>query len=131
MLDLLRLYMPVLFPSWRFFKEIEPSARIEYRLEDGPWRLATERRKRVCLKQMLLGVFWNPDWNEVLYLVSCAERLVVAPTTHAEREIRSRIARRKGIRGPLAFRLVFVSREAGAVLARTEFVSAPQEVGNR
>ena len=118
MLALLRLYLPVLFPSWRFFKEIEPSARVEYRVGSGPWSPATARPRRVGPLAMLGRLFWNPHWNETLYLVSCAERLVSEPTDHAAAEIRARVARRERVSGRLGFRLVFHDRNGRSVELR-------------
>lgn len=40
---------------------------------------------------MLKRMLWNPVWNESLFLVSCAERLMEEPTTHSEDEILKRI----------------------------------------
>jgi len=37
--------------------------------------------------QMSGRMFWNPSWNESLFLVSCAERLLQNPTPHSEDEI--------------------------------------------
>ncbi len=125
MLRLVLLYLPALFPSWRFFMEVGPSPRVEYRVDGGPWRAATGRPLRVGPGAMLRRLFWNPDWNETLFLVSCAERLVEEPTPHSVEEIRARIARRIGGAGVLEFRLVFHVRDGASV----EFQSAPLAFG--
>ncbi len=38
-------------------------------------------------------MFWNPEGNESLFLVSCAERIMENYTPHSENEILKRIAR--------------------------------------
>ena len=97
MLHTLKLLLPALFPSWRFFDVIAPSPRIQYILfnSDGEsvieWQEFRPRPVSVSLFEMLKRMFWNPVWNESLYLVSCAERLIEFPTQHSEREILTRI----------------------------------------
>jgi hypothetical protein len=74
---------------------------------------------------MLLRMVWNPRWNESLYLVSCAERLMANPTAHSEREIIARIkAETADASAPwLQFRLVFVSRQGGGTRRDITFTS--------
>ena len=120
----LALLAPALIPSWNFFDVIAPSPRIEYALSTSPnalaeWREFRPRPERVSLPAMLGRLFWNARWNESLFLVSCAERLINQPTVHSEDEIFRRIAADLG-RAPdgepwLTFRLVFVSREGEAI----------------
>jgi hypothetical protein len=38
-------------------------------------------------------MIWNPEWNESLFITSCAERLLEHPTKHSEDEILNRILR--------------------------------------
>ncbi len=115
MLRLFQLYLAVLFPSWRFFQEIGPGTRVEYRVNGGDWVEATARPVRLSLRAMLLRLFWNAGWNETLYLVSCAERLMIEPTTHSNQELNRRLARRAGGRGRLEFRLIFVSADGRSI----------------
>jgi hypothetical protein len=135
----LRLLLPALIPSWRFFDVIAPSPRIEYALLASPtdaagdWREFRPRPGRLSLAAMLLRLFWNPRWNETLFLVSCAERLVEQPTAHSEDEIFRRIAadfaRRSdgaALQPWLCFRLVFLSRERDAIRREVLFRSAPR-----
>lgn len=141
MLDVVRLLLPALFPSWRFFDVIAPSPRIEVALfsdagdEGGDWRDCRPRPERVDLRHCLTSLFWNARWNETLYLATCAERLMQNPTEHSSREIRRRLRadllRADRLRetggapeGPLfRFRLVFVSRENGGLRRDVAFVS--------
>lgn len=120
MLTSLRLLLPALVPSWRFFETVQPSPRVEWRVEGGDWRAFRPRPAHVPVWRMALRLFWNPDWNEALYAVSLAERLVAEPTAHAEAEMFRLIARQGS--GRVTFRLVFVTREGRAVL----FHSAPR-----
>jgi len=74
---------------------------------------------------MVKRLFWNPDWNESLFLVSCAERLMEAPTAHSTREILMRILSD----GPgeaathVQFRLVFVRREGAELIREVTYIS--------
>ena len=108
-MELLRLFLPVMFPSWRFFAEIGASPRIEF-LHGDTWHAATGRPGSVTLAQMLLRLFWNPDWNEKLFLVSTAERFLLEPEdTRLLAEIRSRLVRRHGLEAPPPIRLILVT----------------------
>jgi hypothetical protein len=127
----LKLLAPALIPSWNFFDVVAPSPRIEYALLESPqdaveetrWRAFRPKPDHVGPGEMLRRLFWNPVWNETLFMVSCAERLVDEPTAHSEDEIFTRLAadleRRREIDLArfLTFRLVFVSRQ-GEALAR-------------
>ena len=125
-LRILKLLIPALLPSWRFFDFIAPSPRIQFSLLSADNDMAREwhefrpRPAYVSLRQMLGRMFWNPVWNESLFLVSCAERLIEHPTTHSEEEIFKRIEhelKRNVLRGTgnsathLQFRLLLVQRQ--------------------
>lgn len=133
----LQLLLPALIPSWNFFDVIAPSPRVEYALiptaEATPetWREFRPRPERVTPGAMAARLLWNPLWNESLFLVSCAERLIDNPTAHSEDEIFKRIAAdlARGGAAPdswLAFRLVFVAREDEAVAREILFEAAPR-----
>ncbi len=97
MLSIVKLILPVIIPSWNFFDVIVASPRIQYCLlrdKNEPDRIWSEFRPRamkVAFITMLGRLFWNPKWNETLYLVSCAERLVEQQTNHSEDEIFKRV----------------------------------------
>ena len=80
---------------------------------------------------MLFRLFWNPVWNEALYLVSCAERLAERETEHSVREIRVRVGREIGRLSPDAgarqfqFRLVFVERGGDGLRQDILYLSPP------
>jgi hypothetical protein len=129
----LALLLPALIPSWNFFDVIAPSPRIEYAvlaLRDGTpeWREARPRADHVSPAAMLGRLVWNPRWNETLFLVSCAERLMDAPTAHSEDEIFARLAADlPPDAGPwLTFRLVFVHREEEAIVREVAYVAEPR-----
>ena len=135
----LALLAPALIPSWNFFDVIAPSPRLEYALgasaaqAAGPWRAFRPLPPRVSPLEMLRRLVWNPRWNETLFLVSCAERLINHPTAHSEDEIFRRLAADLA-RGPdpeagkpwLSFRLVFLSREGEALVETELFRAAPR-----
>lgn len=99
----LRLLLPAIVPSWRFFDAVSASPRIDYALPrnaDEPadqWREFRPRPAKLTFPTMLRRLLWNPQWNENLFLVSLAERLMRAETpetiAHSQRELLLRIAR--------------------------------------
>jgi hypothetical protein len=118
---------------------IAPSPRVEYAQspsrEDAPsdWREFRPRPEHVSVPTMLGRLFWNPRWNETLFVVSCAERLIDQPTDHSQDEIFRRIAADLAplpdgvaLEPWLSFRLVFLSREGDAVDREVLFQSAPR-----
>ncbi|WP_424933195.1 hypothetical protein [Amaricoccus macauensis] len=130
MLRILQLLAPALIPSWRFFPEVGPSPRLEYAIlpelgsSPAEWIAARPRPDRVSIALMLRRMFWNPRWNETLYLVSLSERLAESPTAHSIGEIRRRLARDIGPRDAFfRFRLVFIHREGERLVQFTEFES--------
>ncbi len=136
MLQTLKLLLPALIPSWRFFDTIAPSPRIEFTLlqsaqdASGRWQEFRPRPARLSIGSMLKRLFWNPRWNESLFLVSCAERLMASPTEHSSQEILTRIEaelERKSIDVSatpyLQFRLVFLSREGAQLQRQITFIS--------
>lgn len=86
---------------------------------------------------MLRRLLWNPRWNESLFVVSCAERLMDQPTDHSRDEIFKRIAADLA-RLPqgdaagdwLSFRLVFVSREDETVSREELYRSEPRRLAD-
>lgn len=128
LLNTLKLLLPAVIPSWRFFDFIAPSPRVQYTLlskvdvRPETWQEFRPRPQSVSIFTMLGRMLWNPAWNESLFLVSCAERLIDYPTQHSEDEIMQRIITQL-IRDMdntelssacfLQFRLVFVKRSEG------------------
>ena len=121
MLKILSLLLPALIPSWRFFSAIAPSPRIEFALiaaarnEARTWVEFRPRPARLSISSIIGRLFWNSDWNESLFLVGCAERLIQNSCEHSRQEIFNRIVR--DIRAQqafpsgllfLQFRLVFI-----------------------
>ena len=140
---MLRLLLPALISSWRFFDYIAPSPRIQFAIVAKAHDPATdwqEFRPRpvhlsfVCMLQRLL---WNPLWNESLYLVSCAERLLDEPSAAHEDELLTRIADAiaQGAAGGkitgstyLMVRIVVVKREGEQITQRVGFVSSARRL---
>lgn len=138
MLQPLRLLLPALIPSWNFFDVIAPSPRVEYALtsakDEAPadWREFRPRPERVSVPTMLTRLIWNPRWNQTLFVVSCAERLVDDPTDHSQDEIFRRIAADLSPDADaapwLSFRLVFLSRAGEAIESEVLYQSAPRRL---
>jgi len=132
----LKLLLPALIPSWRFFGVIAPSPRIEFTLLETieapsvTWKEFRPRPETISVIDMLKRMFWNPRWNESLFLVSCAERLMENPTEHSRNEIFNCIGnelKQDAIlkkRTPyLQFRLVFLDRQDSEIHKRTIYIS--------
>ena len=120
----LLLLLPALIPSWRFFRAVAASPRVE-RWEQGCWRDARPRPAEIGLGRMLRRLFWNPRWNEALFLVSLAERVVEQGSERAARELLRRAAPEGQ---PL--RLVFVSYSGGALVREVLWEHPPPKGGS-
>ena len=138
MLNLIKLLLPALFPSWRFFDVIAPSPRVEHVLihdsrdEGESWQESHPTPEHIVLLDYFKTFFWNARWNERLYLSTCAERLTQNPTELSLREIRrrvrARLLRENGanvVPRYFRFRLIFVSRHGGMLRRDIAFVSPP------
>lgn len=139
---MIRLLLPVIFPSWRFFSSIGPAPRIDYGFlrtgEDAPsqWQEFRPRPHELTLLQGLARLFWNPQWNEFLYMNSCAERLFDAPNDMREKEIMRRLqaALAAGeITAPadarqLVYRIRAVIREGAEVSEPVLFTARPASI---
>jgi len=141
MLKTFKLLLPALIPAWNFFDWIAPSPRIEYALsnsaEETPqeWREFRPRPRSISLRAMAARLFFNPSWNDSLFLVSCAERIAEAPDDHSVREIFDRIhadlvrtAHAPCKSGFLRFRIAFVQRRDDAIVRDVTFVSPARQL---
>lgn len=140
MRDTLKLLLPGLIPSWAFFKAVEPSPRVEWRLippndvEGGQWTEARQRPQKVTFARMALRLFWNPQWNEALYLVSLAERLAQEASAHSINEIHRLLESELGqaafaVQGAhVQFRLVFTHRDGSDLVPVVTYVSDPRPI---
>jgi hypothetical protein len=74
---------------------------------------------------MLLRLIWNPRWNQSLYLLGCAERLMAQPTAQSAREIIECIKAENADASAawLQFRVVFVSRQGEGTREDITYVS--------
>lgn len=139
----LALLAPALIPSWNFFDVIAPSPRLEYALgasaggKPGPWLAFRPLPRRVSPLAMLGRLVWNPRWNETLFLVSCAERMIQQPTAHSEDEIFRRLAAdlarqpdAGALKPWLSFRLVFLSREGDDLVETELFRAKPRRLAD-
>ncbi|MEY4588890.1 MAG: hypothetical protein RL497_966 [Pseudomonadota bacterium] len=72
---MLRLILPILFPSWRFFNSIGPSPRILVRFDEAPWQEFCPKPARLNLLSRIGNLFHNPRGNKTLFIQSCAVRL--------------------------------------------------------
>lgn len=136
---MLKLLLPVLFPSWRFFSSIGPSPRIEVgfsiekNTEPQEWLpfhpLIEKINFNLCLRQL----FHNPSRNEYLYINTCAEHLFEAYSEFREQEIGVRLVAAvsnnaivlDGKFQYLVFRIRALALEAGQVSDDIVFVSKP------
>ena len=124
MLKTLKLLLPALFPSWRFFDWIAPAPRIEVKINDQ-WKEFRPRPEYVSLPTMIKRMIWSPYWNDSLFLVSCAERLAENPTEHSYNQILKRIVSDTDCVDDtyIQFRLVFISRVKDQLQKDIQYIS--------
>lgn len=142
---MLKLFLPVLFPSWRFFSSIGPSPRIHYALlqaeHDEPHQWLEFRPKpiHIPLKKKLWLLLHNPQWNEQLYINTCAEKLFEGYSEIREQEIMRRIlaaiSAQEIFVSPddkyVVYRVSAVMREGQEVKQQVTFVSIPVQFKGR
>lgn len=144
-MQVFKLVLPALLPSWRFFDTIAPSPRVEFTLleqEDelpDSWQEFRPRPGHLTLLDMLCRLFWNPRWNETLYVMSCAERLMENPTQHSEDQILQRIRKdmtsqtlqKHGNTNFLQFRLLIVDRDGDSLQNEITYYSRIEPISLR
>lgn len=133
----IRLLLPALLPSWRFFDWIAPSPRIEVALThrddlaQADWQPLDKRPSRLSAARTLGSLLYNARCNDTLYLVSCAERIAQSGDTHAIEQIFLRVQHDLPPQtdgGFVSFRLVFVQRSGNELLRTVIYESAPRRV---
>jgi len=132
----MKLILPALIPSWRFFDVIAPSPRIEFSVFEGvdsverDWHEFRPRPDHLSMIEIIKRVFWNPSWNESLFMMSCAERIMAGQEEHSRHAIMQRIC--NDYKAALddvmndrfvQFRLVFVSREGDEIRRHVAYTS--------
>lgn len=120
MLRLLGLLLPALFPSWRFFREVGPSPRVEVQVDGGPWSEVMPVPARMPIAVTLRRLVWSPAENERLFLVSLADRILTEPRDCDVDELIRQIARFMPRASRFRFRLCLVSGEGTCVAGTSE-----------
>lgn len=133
--------MPVFIPSWRFFNEIAPSPRVEFSLlktqnqEPHNWQEFRPRPNKVSFLENIRRLFFNPEWNETMFVTACAEQQIINPEKSREEEIMWRIKNELKQSSEnfdqshyLQFRLVFVSRQDGELRKDILFKSRVEKI---
>ena len=142
-----KLLIPAIIPSWNFFDSIAPSPRIQFSLLKSEtdairnWQEFRPRPQFVSLAKMLKRMVWNPRWNESLFLVSCAERIVGNSSPeliiHSEHEILKRIKndllqKHKSLTAShIQFRLLFMKRQDSKIKEEVAFISRIQALATK
>lgn len=134
MLQNVKFLLPTIIPSWRFFDKISHAPTLEFALLQTPqntpvsWQEFRPRPARLSAMDMLKRIFWNAGWNESLFLVTCAERLMETYSEHVAHEIFSRIKadlKRNSVHAPfMQFRLLGRIREGQDIQKEIMFISA-------
>lgn len=134
MLRALKLFIPVIIPSWRFFDEIAPSPRIEISLldhqneEPKDWQEFRPQPLHMTPTTMIAHLFWNRARNERLYLTSCAERIACGDIPHSEAQIMGRIREDfKGKASHVTFRLRLIHRDENAIVYQSATYSLNED----
>ena len=138
MFHTLKLLLPAMIPSWNFFDVIAASPRVEYALlqscdeTERKWREFLPRPNHLSVGAMAARLFWNAQWNEALFVLSCAERLMDGGADHIQEEIFRRIAVnsiKEDTSGTwLSFRIILLSEQEGSIERKVCFVSDPRRV---
>lgn len=138
--------LPALLPGWRFFDEIGPSPRVDYALlpsvsalADADWQPFRPAPLRLGLCALLWRLLWNPERNETLYVLRCAERVLEGDSGFPLHELQRRIdaAARAGQLYPrttappalLVFRVRGVWREGASLVEQVAFIASPWAPG--
>lgn len=95
-MNTLRLVLSALISSWQFFKEAVFSPNIEFTLlktvdDKKNWIEFCYRPQQRTLLQIVTSLFFNPVWNEALFMMDCAEKMLVEPSKELDCEIMERI----------------------------------------
>jgi hypothetical protein len=139
---MIKLFLPILFPSWRFFSSIGPSPRIHYTFleseSDDPdcWQEFRPKPERIPFKKSLFNLFHSPQWNEILYINTCAERLFEGYSEMREQEIMQRILAAVNLNEIqlkpeakyLVYRISAIIREGGSVTQQVAFIAKPVQI---
>lgn len=84
---MLRLLLPILFPSWRFFNSIGPSPRVMLQFDAEPWAEYCPKPLQLPVRERLARLLLNPQGNKLLFVHSCAVRLFDEPDPSAVENI--------------------------------------------
>lgn len=136
---MIKIILPALFPSWRFFSSIGPSPRLYYAFigneADEPqlWQEFRPRPFNISLRERVWRLLHNPQWNETLYINTCAERLFEGYSEMRVQEIMRRllvaVSRAEISVGAndkyLVYRIGAIMREGGSVHEQITFTSTP------
>lgn len=127
---------PALVPSWRFFDQIGPSPRIDFAWTSSSrpdeWQEFRPVPPSFSIGRSLLRLFWNPDGNDSLYLISCAEKLLQEESATAATHIFQHIARARpatNAHAKLSFRIRLIHRRnttSPIPMEEIVFVSEPR-----
>jgi len=137
--NMLKLLLPILFPSWRFFSSIGPSPRIQISFlqdenaQSHNWQAFRPLPARVSFWSGLGRLLLSPERNETLFINTCAERLFDEYSPMREQEIMRRIlaaiARREIVCDAdtkyVQFRICAVMREGQVIAQPVVFISKP------
>ncbi|WP_148087098.1 hypothetical protein [Pacificibacter maritimus] len=105
-------------------------------MTNADWQEFRPRATQLTSSAVIKRLLWNPHWNETLFLVTCAERLISAPSQHSIDEINTRLLRQLTAtpRPPapsqyLYFRLAFWERQGIELTKTIEYVSEGTPIG--
>ena len=134
-----KLLLPIIFPSWRFFSSVGPSPRIEVGFvadkifAPQEWLAFRPLPQKINFTLGLQRLLHNSQWNEQLYINTCAEHLFDEYSEFREREIALRLVAAV-LKGEIAvksefeflvFRIRALAADAGQVSDDVVFVSQP------
>ena len=131
-MNIVRLILPILIPSWRFFDRVGPAPLIQIcrqnhchsKKEQVIWEdIGVYALPVFNVQSFIQRLFWSPLRNEYLYLVSLSERLICQEEEFAEQQIFHILTRHYPDIDHLQFRLVFADRDNEVITNHVVYTS--------
>ncbi len=120
--------LPIIFPSWRFFSSIGPSPRFDFGFirytDEQPemWQEFLVLPEKVGVGKAIIRLLHNPEWNERLYINTCAENIFEQYSEFCEQEIARRMLSILKAQGCLSEDSVYFCYRIRAVTADNNLV---------
>lgn len=118
----LRSLISALISNWQFFKESTLAPVIEVNVDGADWQELSLRPKSQSFFDIVKSLFFNPHWNEALFIMDCAERLVLEKSQEDEDELTERIKLKLSTQNAkyFEFRIIFISKDQKEIVFNSD-----------